>query len=151
MKRVRAYVGQSIDIGGGARVDMLYPDRDIIGLETNDAAIVCLLTYGSKTFLLTADAAFETEYRLLRNPKLGKVNVLKVGHHGSQYSTGTIFMDRVQPEYAVISVGKNTYGHPTQTVLDILDTFKTKTLRTDQSGLVQFVTNGRDISYTTEK
>lgn len=151
LKRVRAYAGQSIDIGGGARVDILYPDRVVAGLETNDAAIVCLLTYGNKTFLLTADAGFETEYRLLRNPKLGKVTVLKVGHHGSQYSTGTIFMERIKPEYAVISVGRNTYGHPTKTVLDILNTFGAVTLRTDQNGLVQFITDGKNIKYTTEK
>ena len=151
LKRIRAYVGQSIDTNDNVSIDILYPDQDVKGLPTNDASIIVLIKYRTKTFLLTGDAAFETEYRLLHNPKLGKVTVLKVGHHGSQYSTGSIFMDRISPEYAVISVGKNTYGHPTKTVLDILDAFHAKTLRTDEKGLIQFVTDGDSISYKTEK
>lgn len=149
--RVQAYAGQSINMGDGVKVDILYPDRAVSDVATNDASIVCLLTYGSKTFLLTGDSAFETEYRLLRNKGLGKVNVLKVGHHGSQYSTGSIFLDRIRPDYAVITSGKNTYGHPSVVVLDILKKFNAIALRTDESGSIVFETNGQNISYGTAR
>jgi beta-lactamase superfamily II metal-dependent hydrolase len=149
--RVQAHSGQSIELGDGAVLKILYPDREITGLPTNDASIVALLEYKKESFLLTGDAPLETEFRLLRNPLLQKVTVLKVGHHGSQYSTGSLFLDRIRPDFAVISVGKNTYGHPTQTVLDILKDYNVNVLRTDKSGTISFFTNGESISYMLEK
>ena len=70
-------------------------------------------------------------------------DVLKVGHHGSKTSTGASFVSAVSPQYAVISVGKdNRYGHPNQEVLDILNNFGAKILRTDQSGRIVFKSDG---------
>ena len=72
-----------------------------------------------------------------------KSDVLKVGHHGSKTSTSDAFVEVVSPEYVVISAGlKNKYGHPHQEVLDILNNFKTKILRTDLNGRIIFESDG---------
>ena len=72
-------------------------------------------------------------------------SVLKVAHHGSKYSTSDIFLETVKPGIAVISVGKNSYGHPTQETLKRLEEFGIKILRTDTNGDVNMVSDGKNI------
>jgi competence protein ComEC len=75
-------------------------------------------------------------------------NVLKVGHHGSQYSTSDEFLDKVNPKYAVISVGKgNKYGHPTQEVLNRLSGKGIQIFRTDEQGTIVSTTDGNKITF----
>lgn len=75
--------------------------------------IVMELRYGKFRGLFTGDIGVETEKKLL--PKLDDVNFLKVGHHGSRYSTCQEFLDKIKPELAVISCSEsNTYGHPSR-------------------------------------
>ncbi|WP_088005584.1 S-layer homology domain-containing protein [Indiicoccus explosivorum] len=87
--------------------------------DFNEGSIVIMLTHGLNDFLLTGDAEASTEAELVANYNLD-AEVLKVGHHGSDSSTTQAFVDEVDPLLAVISVGENSYGHPTQTVVNRL-------------------------------
>ncbi|OAN10086.1 ComEC/Rec2 family competence protein [Exiguobacterium undae] len=78
-----------------------------------------------------------------------RADILKVGHHGAKTSTSTTFLKYVKPKYAVISVGKNAYGHPTKEVVMNLKRAKATMLRADKSGTIVFEGNGS--SYTIKK
>ena len=79
-----------------------------------------------------------------------KSTVLLVAHHGSKHSTGDAFLQKVQPEYSVIQVGKNNYGHPDDAVLQRLKKIGTNIFRNDTDGTIVFKTDGREISVTTQ-
>ncbi len=133
--------GMKLDLGGEAVVEILFPDRDVSGWERNDGSVIAKLTYGENTFMLTGDATSKTEKIVLENyPKeFLDVDILKVGHHGSRTSTSYDFVKTLTPEYALISDGKgNSYGHPHEEVLDVLNEFNAKVLRTDILGTIIF-------------
>ena len=76
----------------------------------------------------------------MRDYNLSKFNVLKTGHHGSRTSSGKSFIDKIKPNYSIISVGENNrYGHPNKDVLDNLE--DSKIYRTDQDGSIMFRIN----------
>ena len=106
--------------------------------ETNDGSIVMRADYGDLSVLLTGDAELMEERALVAADTDGKlrVDVLKVGHHGSKGSTSAAFLDAVRPKLAAISVGaNNSYGHPTARTLGRLAGITT--LRTDQLGSIR--------------
>lgn len=107
---------------------------------TNDSSVVLRLEYLGKSFLFTGDIGHKVERDLigLYAEELDS-DVLKIAHHGSNGSTSLKFLDYVSPEYAVISVGENYYGHPTDEVLDRLDSNNINILRTDKDGNILFV------------
>jgi len=74
---------------------------------------------------------------------VGKVEVLKVAHHGSKYSTSAQFIKKIQPWLAVISVGKNRFGHPSPMVIKRRKSLGARVLRTDQNGEIEIVSDGR--------
>lgn len=116
--------------------------------DLNDSSIVLKLTYGNNSFLFTGDATSNVEKVILS--KDIKADVLKVGHHGSQYSSTNEFLNVVNPKYGVISAGKNNnYGHPTKETLDKLINNNIKIYRTDQDGTIIFTSDGSDISVKT--
>lgn len=133
--------GMTLDLGGGARLDILYPDTDVtaFGNKTNDGSIVAHLVYGNTSVLLTADMPSNIEQYLMQVATSGELasTILKVGHHGSKYSTSAGFLAEVAPQEALISVGAhNTYGHPAPRVIDLLTQSHIKTLRTDEQGTI---------------
>jgi len=133
--------GMRLDIGDGAVIDILFPDRDVSDWTTNDGSVVAKLTYGNTSIMLTGDATAETEKIILQeySTEFLDSDILKVAHHGSKTSSSREFIQIVSPEYAIISDGKNNkYGHPHQTTIDILDSFGAKILRTDQLGTIIF-------------
>ena len=145
VNKVLARRGMIVDLGDGAILQILFPDRDPSGMDTNVASIVAKLVYGQNEFLLTGDSPLAIENYLVSLGGLSS-DVLKAGHHGSKTSTGQTFVSAVSPQYAVISVGKdNKYGHPNQEVLDILNNFGAQILRTDQSGRVIFKSDGTNL------
>lgn len=116
--------------------------------DINDSSIVLKLTYGNNSFLLTGDATSNVEKTLL-NDNI-KSDVLKVAHHGSNYSSTDEFLDVVSPKYAVISVGKNnSYNHPTNSTLKKLNDRNIKLYRTDLDGTIKFTSDGENIIITT--
>jgi competence protein ComEC len=105
--------------------------------DLNDRSVVLLLLEGDKKILLTGDTGDQTEKLLLKQGILSDIDILKVGHHGSKYASGSKFLEALKPELAIISVGaKNRYGHPTQEVLERLSMVGSLIKRTDVDGSV---------------
>ena len=146
-KRIIARRGQKIDIGGGAILEILFPDRDVSGMATNDGSIIAKLTYGTTSFLLTGDTTEAIEnYLATIDGKRLAVDVLKVGHHGSRTSTGVAILGFASPTYAVISAGKdNKYGHPHAETLDRLKQFEVEPLGTYNLGTIIIESDGEQI------
>jgi len=143
---ILAKKGMRLNIGGGAVIDVLFPDRDVFDWSPNDGSIVAKLTYGNTSVMLTGDATTETEKIILagNSKDILPSTLLKVGHHGSRTSTGASFVQAVAPTYALISDGKNNnYGHPHQDTLDTLASFGTKIFRTDLMGAIIMKSDGK--------
>ncbi len=103
-------------------------------IDTNEGSIVARFTYGETSFLFTGDLPKE-EFAL---PNERPVTILKAAHHGSRYSTSDAFLEMIQPREAVISVGKNNYGHPSPDVLNRLRSRGVILHRTDEEGDVVY-------------
>lgn len=123
---------------------ILFPDRDVEKLATNDGSIVAKLVYDNTSVLLEGDAPQNIEkYLLSLDPKILDADILKVGHHGSRTSTNPDYVTAVSPEYAVISCGiDNKYGHPHKETLDMLNSLGVPILRTDLEGRISFESDG---------
>ncbi len=135
--------GQVIDLGGGAYLRILYPDKDMDGAETNSASIVAQLVYGETEVMLTGDAPDETEIHLVSIESHLTSDILKAGHHGSKTSTSQEFLNAVDPDYTIISAGKdNSYGHPHEEVVARLVTASTTILTTFEVGTIVFESDG---------
>ena len=103
----------------------------------NDNSNVIYTELNGYKFMFMGDAGIEKEKDILDKYNLSKIDVLKVGHHGSKTSSNKEFINEINPKYSVISVGKNNrYGHPNKEVLDNLD--NSKIYRTDQDGSIMF-------------
>ncbi len=140
--------GQRYDLGGGVILEILFPDTDPSKMESNTSSIVARLIYGQTSFMLTGDSpkAIE-EYLVIVEGENLESDVLKVGHHGSRTSTSELFLDEVNPEYAVISAGKdNSYGHPHTEVTDLLFNSGVRTLNTAESGRIIFWSDGESVT-----
>lgn len=147
VKKELARRGAVYDLGEGVKLNILFPDRDVSGLETNDASIVARLTYGNTSYLLTGDSPLKIENYLVSLDGAGlKSDVLKVGHHGSRTSTGEAFVAAVLPSIAVISAGKNnSCGHPHKEVTNILEKFKVNILGTYDRSRIKIISDGHTL------
>ncbi|RSD26985.1 ComEC/Rec2 family competence protein [Mesobacillus subterraneus] len=135
----------------GVTAKFVAPIKTYAKSDLNNWSAVLHMKYGKKSFLFTGDAEAKSEADMLKSKNSLKADVLKVGHHGAKTSTGSNFLKAVKPTYAVISVGKNGYGHPTSTIIKRLKAYNIKTYRTDKSGHVIFTTNGSKLSVKTVK
>lgn len=116
--------------------------------DLNDYSIVLKMTFGNNTFLFMGDAESVSEKEILEKKYDVKADVLKVGHHGSDSSTSTDFLNKVNPKHAVISVGKgNDYGHPTQATMDKLKNKKIPVYRTDENKTIVATSDGKNITF----
>jgi competence protein ComEC len=147
VERIVARRAMRLNLGGGARFLLLFPNRDVSDWGTNDASIVSLLEYGETEVLFMGDSPKKTEYLLMELNSLAiDADVLHVGHHGSDTSTSLLFANTVSPEYAVISAGKdNRYGHPHPNVIETLAKTGTEILATYDAGTIVFETDGENI------
>ena len=135
---------------GGAGVEVLGPVTSYA--DTNNTSLVLMVTYGNTRFLFTGDMETTAETDLIEYGTDLKADVLKVGHHGSDTSSGYRFIYEVMPAYAVISVGKgNSYGHPNELPLSRLRDAGTVIYRTDELGNVIAHSDGSDITFRWEK
>ncbi len=113
--------------------------------DINDSSLIVKLTYNNNSFLFTGDATSKVEKLII--DKDIKSDVLKVAHHGSNYSTTDIFLSRVSPKYAVISVGNNNiYKHPSLSTIEKLEKNNIKIYRTDDSNTIIFDSDGTNIN-----
>lgn len=112
--------------------EVLNPERD--WKNENDNSIAGKLTYKDKFFLMMADVSTEVEQKLVWRKEIQPVEVLKVSHHGSAEATSQELLDITKPKEAIISVGKNYFGHPNKEVVERLEKNKINIRRTDVEG-----------------
>lgn len=139
--------GTVINLGDGAYVRILFPDRDVVDSNPNDASIIVQVMYGKTAFIATGDAGKSVEeYISFVYAETLRSDVLKVGHHGSKTSTSDMFVGLVNPDVGVVSAGcDNRYGHPHGETLDTLARFNVTVLTTCEEGTVTFVSDGKTV------
>ena len=141
-------VGDTIAFGQ-AEAEVLGPIQSYA--ELNNTSIVMMVTYGSNRFLFTGDMETLAETDLMESSAKLKADVLKVGHHGSDSSTSYRLLYEVDPEYAIISVGKdNQYGHPNEVPLSRLEDAEVTVYRTDLHGTVVVHSDGAALTIDCE-
>lgn len=129
---------------GNATVTMYLPEY-----TTDNHSIVVRIDYYRNSFLVMGDAEIEEEQELLKYARVN-VDVLRIGHHGGTGSTSKEFIEKVSPEYVVISVGKeNEYGHPCKRVMGLLEGIEV--YRTDFEGDISCYSDGKNVSFSTTK
>jgi competence protein ComEC len=135
--------GDVIQIGE-VRLTILWPEETLEGEypeSRNNFSIVFLLEYGETSVLFTGDTEEQAEDEYAS--RVGDVDVLKVGHHGSLTSTSWNLLELTDPEVAMISMGEdNSYGHPHPVILDRLSQIGAQIFRTDQSGDILLTSYG---------
>jgi competence protein ComEC len=148
--------GDAITLPGPVVVTVLSPARsrlshaDFSEEDVNEQSLVFRLSYGAFSMIFCADAGFDAEQRMLASRKELKSTVLKVGHHGSRYSTSEEFLERVHPKLALISAGAgNRFGLPATRTVDLLGSKRIPTYRTDRDGTIELVTDGKSWSVST--
>ena len=137
---------------GGAEITILGPVKSYA--ETNDTSIVTRVEFYNHTFLFTGDMEVTAENDMLDywgDAQEWDVDVLKVGHHGSSTSSGYRFVYETDPEYAIVSCGKdNSYGHPHREIVKLYQDADIPMLRTDELGTILAVSDGHEITITWE-
>ena len=148
---IRAQRGVSFDLGTRAHVRILAPEMPLLSgtaSDINNNSVVARLEFGAVAMLLTGDAQSEAEARLLSHGGADlRAEVLKVGHHGSAYSSTPAFLAAVHPKIAIVSCGlHNVFGHPSPRTLAALRAIGARIYRTDLDGGISMQSDGRDVS-----
>lgn len=156
LRFIEPFLGQSVSFSSGLTVSFyppkalslaknaLVPDYQIPVFSENDTSLVTLIEYGTLDFLAVGDLEKTGESVLTSLVEFGSIDILKVGHHGAKTSSAMQFLQAITPSLAVISVGSNnTYGHPSQEVLDRLGQVGARVLRTDVDGTIEIMSDGR--------
>lgn len=125
----------------GDTVLTIYPPVQSGG-DLNELGLTALASAGDFDLLITGDMSGSTEKKLVETYALPDIEVLVVSHHGSRYSSNIRFLKAVMPEAAVISVGDNNYGHPSEETLQRLLAVGADIWRTDQQGTIRITVNG---------
>ena len=141
--------GESLDFGS-SKIEFYGPITESES-DRNNGSVVMKIIYGDTSFLFTGDAEREEEQEILSAGYDLSATVLKVGHHGSKNSTTYPFLREIMPKYAIISVGDNSYGHPTEDVLSRLRDADVKVYRTDMQGDIVVESDGKTVTITTAK
>ena len=143
-------VGEEYSLGD-AKIRVLGPLSEDPEIENNHSLAV-RLTYGDTSFLFCGDAQEEEEREIAQGAYDCRSDVLHVNHHGSNSSSSSLFLEKVQPRWAVISCGAdNDYGHPGAYALGRLEKSGAEVLRTDRMGTVRFISDGSEIAVSCER
>ncbi|MEK7103735.1 MAG: MBL fold metallo-hydrolase [Patescibacteria group bacterium] len=145
--------GKTVDIGADIHLSVLAPItslHDVKVADLNESSIVAKLSYKQSSFLLTGDATDKEEKSLMATNDDLSADVLKVAHHGSEYSTSNTWLEAVHPKVGVISAGlHNKFGHPNERLLKRFEHHDVQLFRTDLDGDVIFKTDGDTIDVFT--
>jgi competence protein ComEC len=140
--------GVTFSVYSPLRSSVARPDSEV--MDVNEQSLVFRLSYGKFSMLFTADAGYAAEQRLLSGGYELRSTVLKVGHHGSRYSTSPEFLKRVNPKLALISAGYgNRFGLPAPSTVNMLTSRGICLYRTDRDGTIELTTDGTRWSVTT--
>ena len=158
------FAGDRIDLADKTSLVTLWPTQEWLNssqlqvangssdsqnLDLNGFCLVQLLSYGNFKVLLTGDAGANVEDKIAS--QVGKIDVLKVPHHGSATGMSDYFLTIINPLAAIISVGaKNKYGHPSAVALNLLKSHNIKYFRTDKDGEVEVVSDGQTFSINSQ-
>ena len=127
---------------------IIYSDDDEEDINNNSIVMKC--TFFNNSYLFTGDTTSDIEHKII--DKDLKSDVLKVAHHGSRYSSSAVFLDKVNPKYAIIPCGiDNEYGYPHKVTLEKLNKLNVKVFRTDLDGTIISTSDGNNISFETIK
>jgi beta-lactamase superfamily II metal-dependent hydrolase len=132
-----------IYIESTAKFHILWPN-DQASLSSNNKSIIANLSVGKAKAIFMGDAEIEAQSSVMAyaEPEDLMAQIIKVSHHGSTNGLNLDFLNIVKPQFSVVSVGKNSYGHPAESVLSAYVNLGIQYFRTDQVGTVDFVTNG---------
>jgi competence protein ComEC len=150
LKITAAKAGDIYSLGGNKNNEtcaftVLSPGAKTDYSDLNNYSVVIKLVYGKSKWLFTGDAEKQAETKMLESKFDLSADVLKVGHHGGSTSTTDEFLDSIKPQAAVIEVGAgNSYGHPSEAVLERLSAYTDRVYRTDLEGTIIFKYNHSD-------
>jgi competence protein ComEC len=136
--------GEVLDIGGGAYISVLFPDRNVYGLDSNPGSLIMQLVYGKTKVMLMGDTVIPVEnfVTALDGSRL-QSQILKLGHHGSRTSSGEELIAAVQPAVAIVSAGcDNKYGHPHKETLERLASAHVPYVWTCKEGTIEYESDG---------
>lgn len=136
----------SINLGENIYISAYSPSKKDYGNNLNLYSTVFRIQYGNTSFLFTGDAEKNNEDEILNSYSSIRSNVLKIAHHGSSTSTSQAFLEAVNPEITIISVGSdNSYNHPNSKILNLLNSIGTKVYRTDKDSTIILISDGTNI------
>lgn len=150
LNKIIAHRGQRFILDADRKIylDILFPNRNISDFESNETSIVSKLSYGQKSFLFVGDSTIYNESLIVWNEQDKTIDsdVLLLGHHGSKTSSSLFWLEKVSPDLAIISAGKNNrFGHPAEEILDRLSKSKTPKLITFEEGNITLLSDGQNI------
>ena len=139
--------GMRIRLGEEAYADILFPDRDVSNVETNDGSVILRLVYGDTSFVLAGDAPSKLEdYLVSLDGSALNSDVLKASHHGSKNSTSDVWLQAVDSSIVVISAGRgNSYGHPAPDVVTRILNSGARIYSTIEDGTVTIISDGEEV------
>jgi competence protein ComEC len=152
---IRGEAGTRIELSDGVALEVLHPGTELVAVDdkgANNNSLVLRLSYYDVAVLLTGDIEADVEGELVRSGAYLPSAVLKVPHHGAKTSSSQAFLDAVNPQVAVISVGTdNRFGHPAKDVLERLKEEGARVYCTDENGTVTVTTDGHTLWIETER
>lgn len=135
---------------GDSKLKILGPTA--YNFDTNNNSLVIKVSHGENSLLFTGDGEKIEESSIMYTGEDLSAKILHIGHHGSRKASSHEFLKEVNPEYGIISVGKdNMYGHPHKEVINRLNKYNIEYFRTDISGDIIMISDGEDIIFSTEK
>ena len=145
------YDGENINLDKEVKIKVIRPSKENKNSKNEDC-IILYISYKAFSAILMADCEADSLYNIKKYVKK-PVNIIKIGHHGSYNSVNYNFLNSLNPQLAVISVGKKgyQYGHPNNQILEELKEFHVKTLRTDKDFAVTITSDGKNYIYKTYK
>ena len=141
LQQVVVYQGDKLVFPDKTQIQVLWPKKDFASSSVNSRSVVVQISYGNFDAVFTGDADEKVQPY---TSSTSRVEVLKVPHRGSKTALNETYLSTLAPEVSIISVGaKNSYGHPSAEVVDLLKKIRSKIYRTDKNGTIEVVSNGQ--------